>query len=109
MIRNCGWILLTFGMAWGQSCETASIKPTPAGVDASNFRFLPGGGLRAVGVPLRLLIQVAYEIQDHQISGAAPWMGSDNFDILAKAEKPSSEAESRKMLQSLLAERFQLK
>jgi uncharacterized protein (TIGR03435 family) len=49
----------------------------------------------------------AYGVQSSQISGPA-WLDSERYDIVAKADTPASEAEMKLMLQSLLADRFQL-
>jgi uncharacterized protein (TIGR03435 family) len=54
------------------------------------------------------MILDAYHISPHQISGGPGWLDSERFDLEAKAEIPAEKAELRIMLQSLLAERFQL-
>ena len=51
---------------------------------------------------------MAYNIKDFQISGGLGWIGSDLFDITAKPESPVTPEQQMVMLQSLLAERFQL-
>jgi uncharacterized protein (TIGR03435 family) len=93
------------------SFEVASIKPsqsTPGivmiGISTS------GGRFTATGVTLRMLITRAYDIRDYQISGLPGWASSDRYDINAKAENPkATSAQIKLMLQSLLAERFNLK
>jgi len=58
---------------------------------------------------LRLLIQFAHGVKDFQISGDPPWIGSDHYDIQAKAEGNASVKQMEgPMLQALLADRFQL-
>ena len=49
----------------------------------------------------------AFNIQDAQIIGPS-WLNDVAFDIFAKSPGPASEAELRKMLQTLLADRFKL-
>jgi uncharacterized protein (TIGR03435 family) len=44
-----------------------------------------------------------------QISGGLGWLDTDVFSIRAKAAGPADPAQLREMLQTLLAERFQLK
>jgi uncharacterized protein (TIGR03435 family) len=64
---------------------------------------------------LRGLIKWAYDVSEHQIAGPA-WLGSPGwrgpdlarFEVVAKASGDAAVPELRKMLQSLLAERFQL-
>ena len=65
--------------------EVASIRPSPA--DARGFiNFLPGGGLRVLGIPLKTLITLAYNVQDFQVSGGPGWINSDRFDINARGQ-----------------------
>jgi uncharacterized protein (TIGR03435 family) len=52
-------------------------------------------------------IKWAYGVQISQISGPA-WLDSDRFDIIAKADSPTTEALMKLMLQTLLGDRFQL-
>jgi uncharacterized protein (TIGR03435 family) len=74
------------------------------------------------GCTLSYLMQLAFELQDFQIDGQEDWMKSDRYDIDATvpAGSKSSSAnpvmakmaingEQRRMLQSLLMERFGLK
>ena len=106
--------------------EVASIRPSPA--DARGFiNFLPGGGLRVLGIPLKTLITLAYNVQDFQVSGGPGWINSDRFDINARGEASetteSAPADLTKMtdeqrmanadqakerLRNLLEERFRL-
>jgi len=55
------------------------------------------------------VIREAYNVKDFQISGAPAWAGEDNYDIVAKATYAASFGQMEVMLQSLLADRFQLK
>jgi uncharacterized protein (TIGR03435 family) len=102
--------------------EVASIKPNKAGGRGVAFQD-GGGGFRATNVALRMLMRMAYGIQDFQISGGPAWLNSDRFDIEAKTDGPPEKEpwklseEQRKafldrrrlMVQALLADRFQLK
>ena len=56
-------------------------------------------------VTLQSCISWAYSVQDFQITGA---LGSDRFDITAKAAAPATAPTLRAMLGTLLAERFKL-
>jgi bla regulator protein BlaR1 len=100
------------------SFEVASIKPGnpnergPKGVGTNGNQFM------ARDASLRLMIQVAYGLQDHQIVGGPNWIDSDLFTIDAKpnAATPLPDPNRRAdfdrminlMLQSLLEERFKL-
>ncbi len=85
-------------------------------------QFLPGGRFVATGVPLRIVIAVAYNVgfQSTRLSGGPGWImsGDGIYDIEAKAapgvipDGLPSKARSEKMramLQALLADRFKLK
>jgi uncharacterized protein (TIGR03435 family) len=56
------------------------------------------------------MIEIAYDLKDYQVTGGLPWM-DDWFNIIAQApgEKPLTYDAARPMLQTLLADRFQLK
>ncbi len=96
--------------------EVASVKPSNP--DPSNPLSMvpmampqPGGRFVATNIPLRLLIRVAYEVQDFQIVGGPPWMLSNKFDITARAAGSGTlgQKELMPLVRSLLADRFKLK
>jgi uncharacterized protein (TIGR03435 family) len=92
----------------------ASVRPSGADT-GRDIKFLPGGTFIARGVNLRLLIKIAYNLNDDQIVGGPSWTGMKHFDIEAKpdpAADPAGRTESELnhlRLQALLRERFQLK
>jgi len=92
-----------------QSFEVASIKPNVSGDGRFGVAIQPGGRLTVTGANVKMLMRQAYRIQDFQIIGAPSWFDSDRFDIVAKAEGKADADQVREMLQSLLAERFELK
>jgi len=71
-------------------------------------RISAGARLNAGSVSLRTLIEYAYTLIPFQLSGGPKWLNADKFEVIAKGSDSSSEAQIRLMLQSLLAERFQL-
>jgi uncharacterized protein (TIGR03435 family) len=93
--------------------EVASVRPNTSGSASMNVGTQPGGRFNAVNIPLTQLIQNAYRVHDFQIIGGPAWL-SDRFDVIAKAETefapaaPGTIGTQWLMLQSLLAERFQL-
>ncbi len=104
-------ILVTVSSTGAQqkTFEVASVKPHAASqVTPSSMTAEPGGRFTARNIPLRMLIRTAYQVQDDQIVDAPDWIGTDRFDITAKAEDGSSPADLVPMLQALLAERFKL-
>jgi uncharacterized protein (TIGR03435 family) len=67
-----------------------------------------GGGGR--NVTLKALMAFAYRVQEFQISGGPGWIGSERFDVQSKAEDPRASFDQlRLLLQSLVADRFQVK
>jgi uncharacterized protein (TIGR03435 family) len=78
------------------------------------------GRFRASGVTVKMLIHLAYGVQEDQIQGGPAWIHSDLYEVDAKADssvdqqlQKMSDDEARlarqHMLQVLLADRFQLK
>jgi hypothetical protein len=55
------------------------------------------------------LIESAYNIKDRQLIGAPNWINSARYDLNAKAPNAVPPAQFRLILQSLLADRFNLK
>jgi uncharacterized protein (TIGR03435 family) len=97
------------GAAAPQSFEAASIKPSAETGNRVMIGISPGGRYTASAVTVKFLIQQAFDIRDYQIQGGPGWIGSDRFDIVAKAETPDLNREKLKpLLQSLLAERCNL-
>lgn len=101
--------------------EVASIKPTSADDRRSAIQFQPGGGFRASGVTLKMLLALAYDVREFQISGGPNWIATERFDITARAERaanaeastqvpaaPSHMTDSeRKTMQEQMAQRLQ--
>jgi uncharacterized protein (TIGR03435 family) len=90
----------------------ASIKPNKSSDDRFMLRPLPGGGLTATGVTLKMLVMFAYGVAGYQISGAPIWMGTERWDIEAIRDGVPgglSRAQSNALLRRLIEDRFQLK
>src|SRR5215472_4787626 len=117
----------TVASAQSPSFDAASVKPDKAGgglmggschgtdsVYSGALGIAPPPLGRCVmrNVSLKILIQTAYDLRGpdagQRISGGPGWLDSNKYDVDAKAAEPVSEAELKRMLQSLLAERFQL-
>jgi hypothetical protein len=92
------------------SFEVASLKPAADSSQGGIIRPMRGNqSYVATNMPLRLLIRIAYGVTDRQLSGGPSWVGTETFDMDAKADKPVSVDDLHLMLRSLLEERFQLK
>ncbi|HTS26793.1 MAG TPA: TIGR03435 family protein [Bryobacteraceae bacterium] len=106
---------LTYG-AFGQSpgsaaFEVASVKASkPVDVDTAKGREQiesAPGSLSMRNVSLSTCLQWAYDVKDYQVMGPS-WMTAARYDILAKSGSPAPDSQMKIMLQSLLADRFQL-
>jgi uncharacterized protein (TIGR03435 family) len=127
--RLAGWSLAT-GIAIGAAglsdglqaapqdatFEVASVKPSRE--DTSNPmamvpRLTPpsGGRLSAANIPLRMLIQMAFQVQPFQIVGGPDAILAKRFDINARAEDgfTGGTNEMMPLVRTLLVDRFELK
>ena len=92
--------------------EVAVIHPSAAAPGAgSSFESFEGGRIRITNEPVKLLVRVAFRLQDSQIAGGPGWLDTDRYDIEAKTGQPGKIApdEMSALFESLLADRFQLK
>jgi uncharacterized protein (TIGR03435 family) len=89
--------------------DVATIKPSAESVkfEHDGKTEFTGDTLHMQDVTVNTCIKLAYQVQDRQIAGPA-WFQSDHFDVTAKADGPVDEETMKKMLQSLLADRFGL-
>jgi uncharacterized protein (TIGR03435 family) len=89
--------------------EVAAIKRSdPSHVGAQTY-FAPGGKFAALTAPLKSLVCFAYQLREHQVAGGPGWFDTEPFDITAKGDEHASYDQLRTMVQTLLADRFQLK
>ena len=101
-----------------QEFEVVSVKPqkdarpmdpitlsylTRVGQSSRNGRF------DLAGAPLTVLIQLAYNVKDFQVTGGPSWVSSDAYNVTARAEGNATFEQMRPMLRSLLADRFKLR
>src|SRR5262249_6256542 len=100
--------------------EVASIKPNGSRDAVESVSLQPGGGLRMTGFRLHTLIRVAYasgpSLTPAQVVGGPPWIDTDRFDIVAKADGDLMfDVEGRRparviaMLKTLIEDRFAVK
>jgi uncharacterized protein (TIGR03435 family) len=112
-LRGISVVLLALGGAVAQQTfEVASIKPNAASDNRIMIGIQPGGRFTATGITVKHLIREAFNVRDFQISGGPGWIGSERYDVNAKAEGAADRIppeQLRPMLRALLEERFQLK
>ncbi len=86
--------------------EVASIKLNTSGDRSSRTSGRPGM-LVMTNVPLKAIIEQAYQVKDFSLSGP-DWLDTVRFDIEAQLPAQGSREEMRNMLQALLVDRFKL-
>jgi hypothetical protein len=113
-------ILLSFGLACyafaqGPAFEVASVKRsepiTPEMVQSGRLRIGVSIDARNVRLNQMSLFDVtvlAYQVKSHQVSAPA-WTINERYAIQAKVAEGAPRGQVPAMLQTLLAERFQLK
>jgi uncharacterized protein (TIGR03435 family) len=92
--------------------DVISIKPNQSG-GKPRIGASPGGRLTATNVNLKLMIELAWNLRDYQISGGPGWLESAGYDIVGTLEHPVNPSLDtrpyfQQLLQSLLAGRFHL-
>jgi uncharacterized protein (TIGR03435 family) len=88
--------------------EVASIKPSASTDPRALVQAVPGR-LLMQGFPPRTFIVFAYGVEAYQVTGGPSWIGSDRYDVQAKAEGNATVRQMEgPLLQSLLADRFKL-
>jgi uncharacterized protein (TIGR03435 family) len=94
----------------GQDFDVASVRPQ-ASNDARFFIRPPARGqFTADGAVAKLLVMLAYDVQDTQIVGGPAWFASEKWNIEAKSDNDQHTVEeTRLMLAHLLEERFALR
>jgi uncharacterized protein (TIGR03435 family) len=107
-------IAITFGAAFGQSTserpafEVASVKPDNTAAPPSAGPAPGGVRFVARNMPLNWLIGEAYYVSTSQISGLPEELSSARYDIEAKADRPVNRDQMRRMLRTLLEDRFRM-
>ncbi len=102
--------------------EVVTVKPVDAtkGIFNAGVKVYPGGRIVLHALPLKALIVAAYDAGYWQLSGGEDWMKKDVYDVEAKPAAQSGAYSLRhtrygigdervRQMQTLLAERFQLK
>jgi uncharacterized protein (TIGR03435 family) len=97
--------------------EVATIKPTSPDQKGTNAQIRPTGMVNVVGMPLRQLIQLAWDLQSEELLDVPQWTATARFDLVARAftsttntDQPPIEIDTlRQMLRTFLTERFQIK
>lgn len=98
---------LAFEVASITPCKPGTPEPPMEHMGMVQFTY-PGGMFRASATTLKYLLEWAYGIQPTQHTGGPSWIGTDRYDIMARAEGNPSDDQMKLMVQALLADRFKL-
>ena len=94
----------------------ASVKPGLG--SGSTFTSWSPRGINAKNIPLRSLIEMAYQVRDFQVIGAPEWASSEKYDVTARPNATDGQGsepierslpQMHRLLQTLLADHFKLK
>jgi uncharacterized protein (TIGR03435 family) len=91
--------------------EVAEIKPAGPNSRFGGIQIQAGGRVNVAGMPLKFLIQQAWDVNDDTLVGMLPWMDTDRYDIIAKAgiEGFGLDVETLwSLFRALLVERFKM-
>lgn len=91
--------------------EVASVRPSAPqsrNEQVSAGLRMDGSQARIASLTMREYIAMAYRVKVYQVNGP-DWIGSDRFDLNAKLPAGATASQIPDMLQTFLADRFQLK
>ena len=88
--------------------EVASLKASPTDAGGTTVYNPTPERFAADNITTRTLIALAWDVRVFQVSGGPNWLDSQRYDIVAKPEGDPTDERLRRMVRTLLAERFQL-
>jgi hypothetical protein len=105
-------LLIALTGAFGQPPEprfdVASVKPSPPDAGNANVPNPTPDRFEADNLTTRTLIALAWDVRVFQVSGGPAWLDSQRYDVAAKPDGNVEDQHLRRMVRTLLAERFQL-
>jgi uncharacterized protein (TIGR03435 family) len=87
--------------------EAASIKPADPSLPGSRMATQPGH-VEITGMPIRMLLRNALQVQDYQIIGVPDWVNSERVSIVAAIPQGTLPRAIPAMMANLLKDRFKL-
>ena len=88
--------------------DVAEVKVNKSGEVRMAVDMQGGGRLTMRNVTMKVMIVMAYHARPEAVTGGPGWLDADRFDVVAKATQTTPPDDLRRMLQTLLAERFKL-
>jgi len=108
------FVLICLCQVWLSAADVfdvASIRPHDPGDNRFLVRPPSNGGFTAAGTTAKFVLMLAYDVQETQVIGGPGWFATEKWDIEARTDDRAghSVAETRRMLQNLLEQRFSLR
>lgn len=88
--------------------DAASIKRNMSGETGARGQVLPGGRIVLTNNTVRGMLRNFLRLQDYQIAGGPPWVATERWDVIAKADPTASFERIGSMVRTLLEDRFKL-
>jgi uncharacterized protein (TIGR03435 family) len=88
--------------------EVTSVKPSARGSHGPTIYNPTRERFAITSITTKSLIAYAYDVRDFQVSGGPSWLGSEEYDIVAKPQGEASSERILAMARGLLTERFNL-
>ena len=96
------------GTTVGPQFEVASVKPSAPGSRGPTIYNPTRERFAIDSITTKALIAYAYDVREFQVSGGSNWVGSEEYNIVAKPQGEASNERILAMVKNLLAERFNL-
>jgi uncharacterized protein (TIGR03435 family) len=90
-----------------QTFDSVNLGPGRASDQWVSVGILPDGRVECHNATLRKLIAAAYDVDIELVTGGPEWLDTERYDLSAKTA-PTSRDNLLKLVQNLLASRFQL-
>jgi uncharacterized protein (TIGR03435 family) len=111
---SLGCAILWCGLAAAQSADTPSaFEAADIHSSAPTNPFFSGfsthhGRVELHGATMLDLISTAFKVDREKVFGGPPWLDTDRFEVIAKADPATTQDAARPLLRALLADRFKL-
>jgi uncharacterized protein (TIGR03435 family) len=96
------------GTAAEPQFEVASVRPSAPGSRGPTVYNPTRERFAITAITTKSLIAYAYDVRDFQVSGGPNWVGSEEYDIVAKPQGEANNERILAMARALLTERFNL-
>jgi uncharacterized protein (TIGR03435 family) len=92
----------------GPAFDVVSVKRNVSSSFPTGPAARPGGTFVSTNITLESIVRFAYDLPSYRIAGGPPWVRTDRFDVEARAGRDVPPDEIRRMVQTLLQDRFRL-